>query len=394
MEGNARIKTLEGLRAVAFLGVVFCHTNLAQGYFNLVGHWGVSVFFVLSGFVALYSQIDKKDFTPSISYNFSYLIKRMKKLYPLHILTTLAYIPFEFIGESKSPLSTVLIRLGLNVAFLQEWLPLNKRSYNGVSWFLCTSALFYFIFPYLLKHIQKGYSVKKALRAIAVCILIEVAIAAVSILFLPRPVYSIDMFWTYNTVLWFVYYFPLSRIFDCLIGCNLAYIFLCNKDRKISSSTAKESGALIISIISTVIASMLTPITPIEAEVPAVNYTIGWSYALLFLPSAISMVYLFAYGQGKISQFFTHNIFMYAAKISPYGFLIHYVVFNYLKNVIYLIIGDKKAYQIFRIQYLGWIILTLGVLLSLIATQIWMYLMEKIKAHQSRKSSFIKNKNH
>ena len=45
---NKKIESLQGLRALAFLGVFASHTYLKS--FRFTGAWGVSVFFMLSGF--------------------------------------------------------------------------------------------------------------------------------------------------------------------------------------------------------------------------------------------------------------------------------------------------------------------------------------------------------
>ena len=47
------LKMLDALRGVTFLGVFMFHTEL--NVFRTLGGWGVSVFFVLSGFLMVYS---------------------------------------------------------------------------------------------------------------------------------------------------------------------------------------------------------------------------------------------------------------------------------------------------------------------------------------------------
>lgn len=51
-----RITTLQVVRALAFFGVFTSHTNIKC--FLSGGVWGVSVFFVLSGFLMVYSYYD------------------------------------------------------------------------------------------------------------------------------------------------------------------------------------------------------------------------------------------------------------------------------------------------------------------------------------------------
>lgn len=371
---KGRIKSLEGLRAFAFLGVVFCHTGLGKGTFSSVGLMGVSLFFILSGFVLVYSQIDKTNYKPSIKYNFKYLAYRLKKLYPLFVLATLSMVIFNLVGETKESVGATILQLALNLALLQEWPPIRLRSFCGPAWFLCPLALFYFVFPNVLKKIQKDYTEDKAKTSIVILIVIEIVIALISY-FLPRPTYSKDMFLEYNIVNWFVYRFPLSRLIDCLIGCNLGYLYVSNKDKKISYATLKEAVAIILCLVASVIASVVSPITPLDAKIPSVDYTIGWSYSLIFLPGSILAIYLFAYNQGKVSKFFENKFFMYLANISVYGFLIHSVIFTYFSKVVYFVLGNSDAAKLFMKQYGSWINLTLGFFLTLVACQIWIWLI-------------------
>ena len=357
---------------------MFRHTGLGVTYLGSIGSWGVSVFFILSGFVSVYSQIDDTEFSPSISSNFKYAIRRIKKLYPLHMVTTFIIIPFLLYGTAKISLPRVLLQLGLNVTFLQEWLPFENRSINGVSWFLCTIVLFYFLFPWILKKIQNDCSNEKAKRTIAICMLAETIITIVSF-FLPRPMYSPNMIFAYYIVEWFTYYFPLSRIFDCLIGCYLGYLYLCD-EKNISNSTMKEVITFVACSISIVISSIARPITLMTSDIPIISYTNGWSYALIFLPGTIPVVYLFAHGEGKISNFFTKPVFMYLAKLSKFGFLIHQVVFRYLNAVARYIVfsGNENLVN----QYSGWIKLIIGIPISLFASQVWIWLTNWISSRK------------
>ena len=67
MEANIkheRINSLQALRAIAFLSVFIFHANrsflgdgvLYDSFIKSLGRWGVSVFFVLSGFVMTYDH--------------------------------------------------------------------------------------------------------------------------------------------------------------------------------------------------------------------------------------------------------------------------------------------------------------------------------------------------
>ena len=63
----------------------------------------MSCFFVLSGFLLVNSYKDKK-LELSFLHNFKFSIKKIKKLYPLHIITMLiaCYFPLEYIVENHA----------------------------------------------------------------------------------------------------------------------------------------------------------------------------------------------------------------------------------------------------------------------------------------------------
>lgn len=81
------LTNLQALRAIAFCSVMLSHTGLA--FFRGVGAWGVSVFFVLSGFVLVYSYYEKNRLAPcSIGNNLFFCLFKIKKTvsaaYPVH----------------------------------------------------------------------------------------------------------------------------------------------------------------------------------------------------------------------------------------------------------------------------------------------------------------------
>lgn len=82
-----KIDTLQALRCFAFLGIFLFH---AFGGTNGLGRWGVSVFFVLSGFVLVYSYLGRGRITStSVKDNFRFAAKKIKPLYPLYVVLTL-----------------------------------------------------------------------------------------------------------------------------------------------------------------------------------------------------------------------------------------------------------------------------------------------------------------
>jgi peptidoglycan/LPS O-acetylase OafA/YrhL len=81
-ENRGTIKSIQILRAIAALSVVYVHCTTAGDYkFPSVGSFGVDIFFIISGFIIAYMvSINTEDF----------FIKRIIRVWPLYILATVA----------------------------------------------------------------------------------------------------------------------------------------------------------------------------------------------------------------------------------------------------------------------------------------------------------------
>lgn len=101
-----RLDQIQALRGIAFLGVFLSHTGLK--WFGAVGHWGVSVFLVLSGFLMFisYSGNDRIK-RISLRDNIVFSWRKIKKLYPLHICTMVAMMLFSFVGGGANTLEII-----------------------------------------------------------------------------------------------------------------------------------------------------------------------------------------------------------------------------------------------------------------------------------------------
>lgn len=185
-----------------------------------------------------------------------------------------------------------------------------------------------------------------------------------------------DRTWTRDYIEWFVYRFPLVRIWDVYIGCNLGYLFVQNKtDRSVASTpsrrrcTTLEATALLLSAFAIALHAVYYPVTQVDdIKIPAVSG--WWLQSLVWLPASMLLVYSFAEGRGAISQALVNPVTMYLARISPYAFLIHRVVFCYLVVIYWHIIKveDPNAFA----QTWGALLnLTVGLALTLLACEIW-----------------------
>lgn len=110
-----------------------------------VGHVGVSFFFVLSGFVLLWS-------TPPSASAAAFWWRRVARVVPLHLVTAAAALLLGFtIAPSLGPRpatggwpATIA-----NAVLLSSWVPTWSQAGDPVSWSLVCEAFFYALFPAL-----------------------------------------------------------------------------------------------------------------------------------------------------------------------------------------------------------------------------------------------------
>jgi len=224
-EGRHRphtLPSLTGLRWNAALLVFLYHVSVVQ-YFggsaaSLVnwafgaGDVGVSFFFVLSGFVLAWS-------TPPGGRAVPFWRKRFARIYPLHLVTAiLALLLAVTLAPGTKP---GLPQLAANLTLTQSWFPKSSfyQSVNPVSWSLACEAFFYFLFPLLMAGLRRLGGVGTWIVG-AACIALELLI----------PMYAGHLF-APGTVSFLLYYFPLERLPEFLLGMVLAQLVTAGRWR-------------------------------------------------------------------------------------------------------------------------------------------------------------------
>ena len=154
MSSRPRLDSLTGLRFFAALLVVWRHGHSVGGLDGWLGvlagpgYVGVSFFFVLSGFVLMWS------YRPAIGRG-RFWLHRFARVWPSHALTfVVALLVLGLASPSWYPWehSTPVWGAVANLLLLQAWIPAGEVQFgvNAPAWSLSTEAFFYAAFPALV----------------------------------------------------------------------------------------------------------------------------------------------------------------------------------------------------------------------------------------------------
>lgn len=313
-----KILSIQALRAIAFLGIFTAHSGLTE-----LGAWGVSVFFVLSGFVMFYTH-GYENIKPSFENSIRFSLSKIKKLYPLHVIMMLAAMVFMIyeliVNYSIKNMLMDTLKVLLNIFLLQTWVPQTEvfTSLNGVSWYLSSCLFIYCLFPYLAGKISRYKKISTAIRSILVIFFIQFMFA-----FITSEI-AIPTLISDNFSKWFTYICPLFRSGDFAIGCCIGYII---KNTKLSIDSRRASVLEIVTITFIVICQIMFK------EKIGLGEAQWFRYTLLYTPSSIFLVLLFAVNKGVISQICTNKVTIALGNLSTFTFLIHIMVIQYIKFI-------------------------------------------------------------
>jgi len=220
MENNSfYIKPLDGIRGFAVLMVMFFHYNLIDyntifnGMTSIVkfGQTGVTLFFVLSGFLITRILIKAKN---KENYFSHFYLRRTLRIFPLYyffLLLTYFVLPYLNLASFVSFKEQIPFYLFYqNIAYTFEWACEGPSRY----WSLAVEEHFYLIWPLIMYF----FSIKNCYRII-------ILIGGIAILF--RILLLKEGYGTF--------YFTLCRMDAIAIGCYVALMeFESNYNLKIN----------------------------------------------------------------------------------------------------------------------------------------------------------------
>lgn len=328
---------LQFLRFLAFLNVFALHSG-TWGTLSSYPSWNgsvsaVSFFFMLSGMLVGYKAYGKNA-EVSIKAIYSDMLRKIRKIYPLHLLTTgitvLYFGTAAALVNDFSHSSGELIQLAKNLLLIQSWFPEGAFSYNGVSWYLSTLLFLYLLnLPAVavLHEIEK----KKNRKSIICCLIAVFSLATI--------VYNYVTY-SYEDVHFWQYIFPLGRIGQYLISICAGYLLRglkikCKEPDKYKLFfTAAEMFALVLWVASLY-----------QSTETWYNRQIAWIF-----PN-ICLLAVFLMGHGWLSDFFRLKPLVFLGDISFECYLTHHIIILLLVDVNPVTLLDSPLCIAFTLGY-------------------------------------------
>lgn len=275
MERRETIDALTGLRFVAAFCVMFAHLlpkamPIANppGWYMQIGALsaeGMTLFFVLSGFVIHYnySATIQRDGARGL-YNF--FVARFARLYPLYAVAVIASLFLSY-SYAQLPAATPDV-LPYYLAMVQTWFFWPVGQYGliyelglipAVAWSISTEWFFYIAYPLIWFGLSRVGGVRgKLWLAVLLSGLICAAVIAATLKagalndFGARTfgvLSGADAQEQYSFHRWLVYFSPYSRIFEFMLGCICAAIYIELRARPVSRGEQRIGLAVLVAAI-------------------------------------------------------------------------------------------------------------------------------------------------
>tara|TARA_R110001606_G_scaffold363430_2_gene517531 strand:+ start:200 stop:1258 length:1059 start_codon:yes stop_codon:yes gene_type:complete len=228
------IPSLDGIRAVAVLLVLFSHAGLGN---MLPGGFGVTTFFFLSGYLITTLLLNEYQKNNRIDFR-NFFIRRFFRLFPPLILTlVISYllIGLDILGGGVSlegALSQIFYLANYHSIF--NW-PGEVPNGTGILWSLAVEEHFYLLFPFIFFFLIRNHDVK----TITILLLVSCFIVLL---------WRTTLIFYYEAEATRTYYATDTRIDSIIYGCILAIAFNPIYSKPVEKMNLKAYIVLLVSL--------------------------------------------------------------------------------------------------------------------------------------------------
>ena len=297
-----RINTITGIKILALLAIFVWHCNVLKK--PDLGARACEILFICSGFCMAYNYY-KTDFQGNIYEAIQFVLKRIKKFYPLYIITMLISM-FYLVCYKGYILNGALMTTGIfNILLIQSWC---TGTFNGAAWFLSALMFCYFCTPFILSILRECNRKKKIYLFIAV-LFIRLALEYIRI--------------SYPSIISFsLHSYPLVRMLEYFLACIMGSFFIDMKEKLDEYLTIKSKNKY------TILFNILEVLGLVSYISAVILFDNIW-YRGLFVLIGLILISIYAFQKGIISKILSNKFFTKVSKYEMEFFLWHQVIINF-----------------------------------------------------------------
>lgn len=304
-----KIKSLAGVRIIATSMITLYHMEFFQLNTGFMGHlhqlfsgfgsMGVAMFIMMSGFLNMYNY--KPDKYINKSTWGEYIRRKIKKVYPLHLVTLAATMLF-LLAARQMTINQCAVRLVPQLLMIHAFIPIESFyfSFNKLSWYLSIFLLISIVDMPLLKWFEKR-AVSQYKIIVIGCFLFEAAWYAA--------------FGGLNNAHWICYINPCFRMVDYCIGISLGGLY---KKRDNPAVMDYKTGTL-LEILTLVL---------LFAILPTKHLFVHQFYRLFYSVVAAVVIFVFSLEYGEVSVIFGKSLAFRMSNQTLNWYLMHQIAIH------------------------------------------------------------------
>lgn len=293
---RGEILPLTGLRFVAAFYVFLFHIHIrwpltSEPFLKSVldqGAIGMSLFFVLSGFVLCYQYAGRR-----VTYT-AFIVARFARIYPIYLIAAILTLPWMGIASGDGSISGWFIASAqramlafTNIFLIQAWFPQFFQLWNdGASWSISVEAFCYVLLPLVLPKL--GGLSRLKLRVVLVVCLMLAALPGLSATLFDGPASSV------------FYSLPIFRLPE----------FMCGVCACLATRTERVSIRGTFSLIAVIVAFI------VYLGIFGSKFSIYVGHNWLTIPVITFIIFTSATSKGGVSKLLSASLLRWLGKIS------------------------------------------------------------------------------
>ncbi len=310
-----RVDSLDLVRIGLIFTVFLCHTayflpNRMNNFFGSLTGYALELFFIVSGFLSALNYFERTELKTK-----DFLFKKLKKVYPLHLITYLLCL-FLTLQTGGAGDYKLLIKTSVaNLSLLQSWIPKEDYifSFNGVTWFLSVLMFCYLMTPVTLKFIKK---IKNQAIWLLLCV---IAVRFIYFAYYKHYIGVMNIY--YTNVL------PAYRFLEYFSGMLFGVIYM---------EYGKEKKSSFIQLFGLVAFFLAFQINRIEFG----------RYDAIFIFFEFFLLYSVTFADGIITTVSKIKIVKHLSYISFTFYMLHQVVVKYTSWITGLLSIDMSSHKV------------------------------------------------